>query len=42
MNFIKIFLASSVVEFRHKREELRAFMNTLNNNYIRRASILSL
>ncbi|MBR4424801.1 MAG: tetratricopeptide repeat protein, partial [Oscillospiraceae bacterium] len=36
MNIVRIFLASSVVEFRHEREELRTFMNTLNNIYCRR------
>ena len=31
MKFIKIFLASSVVEFKKERLELKAFINSLNN-----------
>lgn len=31
MKFIKIFLASSIVEFRDERYELAAFINSLNN-----------
>ncbi|MBR0087203.1 MAG: tetratricopeptide repeat protein [Lachnospiraceae bacterium] len=36
MNYIKIFLASSIVEFEHERTSLKEYISTLNDIYIRR------
>lgn len=36
MKIIKIFLASSVVEFKKERQELAAFVNSLNNIFVRK------
>ena len=36
MNYIKLFLASSIVEFEREREELRAYIKSLNDIYVRR------
>ena len=36
MKYIKIFLASSIIEFKHEREEFRSFICRLNNIYTKR------
>ena len=36
MKYIKIFLASSIVEFKHEREEFGTFIRRLNNIYAKR------
>lgn len=36
MKFIKIFLASSIIEFKHEREEFGTFIRRLNNIYAKR------
>ena len=36
MKIVKIFLASSIIEFKHEREEFGTFIRRLNNIYAKR------
>ena len=36
MKYIKIFLASSIVEFKSERQQMDSYINNLNNIYVRR------
>ncbi len=36
MKFIKIFLASSIVEFRNERQQMGNFIRSLNDIYVKR------
>lgn len=42
MKFIKIFLASSIVEFENERRQLGDFLRSLNDSYVRRGIYLEL
>lgn len=42
MKYIKLFLASSIEEFQHERQELATYITSLNNIYVRRGLFFEL
>lgn len=39
MKFIKIFLASSIVEFQNERQQMGNFIRSLNDTYVKKRNL---